>query len=133
MAPITMTSVGVPRQIIDDPKLLDLLNRLSNFDATSSSTDTSSTTDASGVAVNDKDEGGNDDGDVTMVDAQESLPTAASSVEEGGISEHQTTSTATATKPPLDINGLVTELKNIPKWKFQEQVRNILIYCLFSL
>ena len=117
-----MTSVGVPRQIIDDPKLLDLLNRLSNFD-TSSSTDKSP--DASGGgAVNDKDKGGND-GDVTMVDAQESLPTAASSVEEGGISEHQTTSTAITAKPPLDINGLVTELKNIPKWKFQEQVRNI--------
>ena len=119
-----MTSVGVPRQIIDDPKLLDLLNRLSNFDATSSSTDTSPAATAGG-AVNDKDEGGNDDGDVTMVDAQESLPTAASSVEEGGISEHQTTSTAITAKPPLDINGLVTELKNIPKWKFQEQVRNI--------
>ena len=126
-----MTSVGVPRQIIDDPKLLDLLNRLSNFD-TSSSTDKSPAATAGG-AVNDKGEGGNDDGDVTMVDAQESLPTAASSVEEGGISEHQTTSTAITAKPPLDINGLVTELKNIPKWKFQEQVRNILIYCLFSL
>ena len=82
-----MTSVGVPRQIIDDPKLLDLLNCLSSFDATSStSADASPAAATAGGAVNDKDEGGNDDGDVTMVDAQESLPTAASSVEEGGIS-----------------------------------------------
>ena len=123
MAPITMTSVGVPRQIIDDPKLLDLLTRLSNFDATSS-TSPATTATIAGVAVNDKD-GGDNDGDVTMVDATEQSSAATSSVEEGGISEQQTSSTETVTKPPLDIDGLVTELKNMPKWKFQEQVRNI--------
>ena len=107
-----MTSVGVPRQIIDDPKLVDLLNRLSNFDITA--------TTSSSTVVNDggKDdhEGDDDDGDVAMTDVtpDQQSPTvvAAASGVEGDI-----------TKPPLDIDGLVTVLEGMPKWKFQEQVR----------
>ena len=91
-----MTSVGVPRQIIDDPKLVDLLNRLSNFDTTTT------------IVVNDGGgKGDDDDGDVAMTDVttEQQSPTvaAASGVDEGA-------------KPPLDIDGLVAELEGMPKW-----------------
>jgi len=129
MAPITATSVGIPRQTIDDPKLINLLKNLSNFDVIS----TTSNTAKDGINVDgtvcgigkedveacNKDE----DGDITMSNANE---------DEGAAppSSSSTTQKHNNEPPPLDINGLVNELSAFPKWQFQEQVSSL--YMLFT-
>lgn len=108
MAPVTATSAGIPRQTIDDPDLIGLLERLSKFDPTSS-TSTTTTVDAGVVtgvaAAND-----NDDGDVEMADA----------TADGAAAEQSTDGIIKI--PPLDVDGLVAELECVPRWQFQEQV-----------
>ena len=112
MAPITATSAGVPRQIIDDPKLLDLLhNRLSILSdaiiTTSYSTSGDNDNDDNNGGVDKAGNNGGDDGDVIMANAEE------------------TDGSKTSKKSQFldNINALVLELEDIPKWKFQEQVR----------
>ena len=92
MAPVTATSAGIARQIIDDPALISLLERLSAFDA------------ADHDAANDATD---DDGDEVMADV-------------GG--PRQAARTNPSKSPPLDMNGLVEELGKCPRWRFQEQV-----------
>ena len=116
MAPITATSAGVPRQIIDDPKLLDLLhNRLSILSdaiiATSSystSDDNDNNDNNNGGVDSSGNNGGDGDGDVVMADCAEETDGKTSSKKSQFLD---------------NINALVLELEGIPKWKFQEQVR----------
>ena len=116
MAPITATSVGIPRQTIDDPKLINLLKNLSKFDVISSSISSAKDgintagTASGNVDASKKDE----DGDITMSNADE---------HEGAAPPSSTTAQKhNEPQPPLDINGLVNELSAFPKWQFQEQV-----------
>ena len=51
MAPVTVTSAGIARQIIDDVELIDLIERLSKFDPTDAS--------PAGVAAGDNNGGSN--------------------------------------------------------------------------
>ena len=122
MAPITATSAGVPRQIIDDPKLLDLLhNRLSILSdaiittSYSTSDNNDNDNDNDNAPGNKGGDHGDVDGDVIMADyAEESLSTNSEGEGQHGSKKSQF----------LDnINALVLELEGIPKWKFQEQVR----------
>ena len=118
MAPITATSVGIPRQTIDDPKLINLLKNLSKFDVMSSvNTNTTATTNVAGTTSGKEGvEGGNkdEDGDITMSNAEQGT-------EDSGAAP-STNTTQKHNEPPLDINGLVNELSAFPKWQFQEQV-----------
>ena len=80
MAPITATSVGIPRQIIDDTKLINLLTNLSKFDVISTSATNTFAKDGinvDGTASGNK-EGGNvsagnkdEDGDITMSNSED--------------------------------------------------------------
>ena len=126
MAPITATSAGVPRQIIDDPKLLDLLhNRLSILSdaiitSYSKSDENNNDDDNNGGVDKAGNEGGDgdNDGDVIMADYTEET--------DGG---------KTSKKSQLfldNINALVLELEGIPKWKFQEQVSFRVLVCIWS-
>jgi len=128
MAPITATSVGIPRQTIDDPKLINLLKNLSNFDVIS--TNTSAKDGINTVGANAS--GGNvdtgnkdEDGDINMSNAEQGTE------DSGAAPSSSTTQKHNEPKPPLDINGLVQELSAFPKWQFQEQVSSL--YMLFTV
>ena len=118
MAPITATSVGIPRQIIDDTKLINLLTNLSKFDVISTTANTSANTSAKdGINTSGNTKaGGNieggkqdEDGDITMSNSEDEGAAPSSTKQ-----KHN--------EPPLDIDGLVNELTAFPKWQFQEQV-----------
>ena len=101
MAPVTATAAGVARQTIDDPTLISLLERLSKFDRTI----TSSPLDGDETAIQ---HGGGED--VAMGDGGEAA------AGEGDKRRRR--------QPPVDIDGLVAELEKVPRWRFQEQVRS---------
>ena len=118
MAPVTTTSTGVARQIIDDPNLIALIERLSKFDSSSASEevlgDAAAPAPAGSAAVDDA--AATDDGDVPMADANTNR-----------YNDSHGDSPAAANKPPpLDVVGLVAELDSVvvPKWQFQEMVRD---------
>ena len=83
MAPITTTTAGISRQIIDDPSLISLLERLRSIV----------------IPMNDDN---NDGEDVVMADNDD---------------DHRDEKTEGM------IQALVKELVDIPRWRFQEQVR----------
>ena len=122
MAPVTATTAGVARQIIDDPALVELIRRLSEFDTAAS------TSSAGGaIAIASKGdaaaEDDKEDGDVVMADDNSPAKTAAAepgSSQEGAPEEGG--APVPSLKPPLDIEGLVAELDKFPRWRFQEQV-----------
>ena len=130
MAPITATSVGIPRQTIDDPKLINLLKNLSKFDviSTSNSSAKDGINTAGNVGCNKDVDTGNkedEDGDITMSNAEQGT-------EDSGAAppSSSTTTQKHNEPPPLDINGLVHELTAFPKWQFQEQVSVYIVYGL---
>lgn len=110
MVTVTTTAVGVARQIIDDPALIALLQRLSAFDntnASKSSHEEKTNPPASAESVEDAvmmDVGGAVEGRVSGFDGQD------------------------ASAPSLDIDGLVAELDKFPRWRFQEQVSILLLF-----
>ena len=138
MAPITATSVGIPRQTIDDPKLINLLTNLSKFDVISSNTSANPSAkdgiNTAGTASGNK-EGGNveggkkdEDGDITMSNVEQGTEDC------GAAPSSSSTTQKHNEPPPLDINGLVHELSAFPKWQFQEQVSfKYVIYMGFKL
>ena len=94
MAPVVATSTGVARQTIDDPKLVDLISRLSVFDVR---------------LRRDYDAAAADD----MMVVDDALG------EDGGGTNG---GSPTPPLPPPDLKGLVVELDRVPRWQFQEQV-----------
>ncbi len=84
MAPVVISSTGIPRQTIDNPELIKFIERVSTFDLTINNAKSKSD-DSAGM----------------------------------DIDEDNNTS---AKRPPLDIDGLVDELKKCQRWRFQEQV-----------
>lgn len=84
MAPVVISSTGIPRQTIDSPELISLIERLSKFDTK----DGVASVDGAGMDI-DKDDAVGD---------------------------------KVAGSPPLDVEGLVDELKKYQRWRFQEQV-----------
>ena len=82
MAPVVISSTGIPRQTIDSPELISLIERLSTFDPS-------------------KFAGNN----------------AAMDIDKDDAAGHKV-----GQSPPLDIDGLVDELKKYQRWRFQEQV-----------
>ncbi len=85
MAPVVISSTGTPRQTIDNPELISLIERLSTFDP---KTNDGVSVDGAGMDI-DKDDAVGD---------------------------------KVVGTPPLDIDGLVDELKKYQRWRFQEQV-----------
>lgn len=85
MAPVVISSTGIPRQTIDNPELIKFIERVSTFDLTINNAKSKSD-DSAGMDI---DEDNNNTSDK---------------------------------KPPLDIDGLVDELKKCQRWRFQEQV-----------
>jgi hypothetical protein len=103
MAPVAATSTGVARQTIDDPRLVELISRLSVFDVRLPRDD-----DAAAAAA-----------DMMVVD--DALG------EEGGGTNAVTPKPPS---PPPDVDGLVAELDRVPRWQFQEQVSWPLAICI---
>lgn len=89
MAPITTTTAGIARQIIDDPELVSLLERLHSLTIPS-------------------DESNDNDGDEDVVMAENDEGDKGTN---GGVTEM--------------IESLVKEIVDIPRWRFQEQVRHL--------
>ena len=85
MAPITTTTAGISRQVIDDPSLISLLKRLRS------------------IVIPMNDDNNNDEDDVVMADNDD---------------DHRDEKTEGM------IEALVKELVDIPRWRFQEQVRS---------
>ncbi len=123
MAPVTATATGVARQTIDDPNLIALIERLSKFDrhyhGSSASDEVLGDAAApapAGSAVDGADVA--DDGDFAMADATNS-----------NNDSHGDSPAAASKPPPLDVEGLVVELDSVvPKWQFQELVRDRLSF-----
>ena len=111
--------------IIDDPALIELIRRLSEFDTAAASTSPSSTSAGGAIAIASKEDiaaEDDKDGDVVMADGNSPAKTA---VPESGSSQEgapEEGGAPTSNKPPLDIEGLVAELDKFPRWRFQEQV-----------
>ncbi len=102
MAPVTATSAGIARQIIDDPALISLLVRLSSFykskiDESSSAKKAEST--PAVFATNE------------VVAYVEKGDEDVKNIVDGSVES-----------PPFDIDGFVAELDKCPSWRFQEQV-----------
>ena len=104
MAPVAATSTGVARQTIDDPRLVELISRLSAFDGDAAASAASSASSA----------------DMMMVDDAAAAMDVDASGGEGGGSDGD--GSPTPPSPPLDVEGLVAELDRVPRWQFQEQV-----------
>ena len=85
MAPVVISSTGIPSQTIDSPELISLIERLSTFDP---NTNIVESDDGAGMDIDKDDAAGDKVGD----------------------------------SAPLDIDGLVDELKKCQRWRFQEQV-----------
>ena len=124
MPPITATSAGIARQTIDDPALVSLLERLSEFDddtvvaakGSGSATDDAAAADAGTptvVAADGHAGAAVDDGDVIMGDAQSDNDNAP---------PFNAPSNARLPPPPFDVDKLASELDGVPRWQFQEQV-----------
>jgi hypothetical protein len=129
MAPVTATSTGIARQTIDDPILVNLIRRLSDFDGGSVNND--DRLDHGGV-VQDIMIGSGDDASAMEVDDNNNKTTAGSMMdvdndvidnEAGGRSSSEDNG-----RVP-DVAGLVAALDSVPKWQFQEQVSCIYV-CL---
>ena len=106
MAPVVATSTGVARQTIDDPRLVDLISRLSVFDVR-----LRRDYDAAAAAAAADD----------MMVVDDALG------EEGGGTNG---GSPTPPLPPPDVMGLVAELDRVPRWQFQEQVSWPLAICI---
>ena len=129
MAPVTATSTGIARQTIDDPILVNLIRRLSDFDGGSVNND--DRLDHGGV-VQDIMIGSGDDASAMEVDDNNNKTTEGSMMdvdndvidnEAGGRSSSEDNG-----RVP-DVAGLVAALDSVPKWQFQEQVSCIYV-CL---
>ena len=91
MAPVVISSTGIPSQTIDSAELISLIERLSTFDP---KTNNVVSDDGAGMDIDKDDAAGDKVGD----------------------------------SAPLDIDGLVDELKKCQRWRFQEQVS--LVSCI---
>jgi hypothetical protein len=132
MAPVTATSTGIARQTIDDPILVNLIRRLSDFDGGSVNND--DRLDHGGV-VQDIMIGSGDDASAMEVDDNNNKTTEGSMMdvdndvidnEAGGRSSSEDNG-----RVP-DVAGLVAALDSVPKWQFQEQV-SCIYRCLFAM
>lgn len=132
MAPVLATSTGIARQTIDDPKLVELICRLSVFD--------------DGVINNDRlDHGGGDiivgGGDETTAMEEDDNQGIGFKTTEGAIMDVDSdviddevggrSSSDGIVRPVPDVAGLVAALDSVPKWQFQEQVS--CTRCLFAM
>lgn len=138
MAPVSATSTGIARQTIDDPKLVELICRLSVFDGGVNNNDRLD----HGGAAQDILVGGGDETTAMEVDDNLGIKTTEGAImdvdndviadEAGGRSS----SDGIVRRVP-DVAGLVAVLDSVPKWQFQEQVRCtrclFALYCLWSL
>eukprot|EP00984_Skeletonema_dohrnii_P002689 scaffold930_cov126-Skeletonema_dohrnii-CCMP3373.AAC.5 len=93
MAPVVISSTGIPSQTIDSPELISLIERLSKFDP---KTNNVVSDDGAGMDIDNDEAAGDKVGD----------------------------------SAPLDIDGLVDELKKCQRWRFQEQVS--LVSCVYA-
>ena len=108
--------MGIPRQTIDDPKLINLLTNLSKFDVISSNTSAKDGINVDGnVGGNSEGSNKDEDGDITMSNVEQGTEDSGAAPPSSSTKQHNE-------PPPLDINGLVQELSAFPKWQFQEQV-----------
>lgn len=144
MAPVTATSTGVARQTIDDLNLIALIERLSKFDtaaaagaddAAGSAVVAAVTAEAEATQIN------VNDGDVSMADVDvvavkdddddDDMMATTASAPAAGEEESGNNNNKPPPPPPLDIPGLVAELDSVPKWRFQELVRQyiLLVWC----
>ena len=105
MAPVTATAAGVARQTIDDPTLISLLERLSKFDRSITSSPL---------------DGGGDGADGTTIQHGEDVAMGDGGEAAAGEGDKR----RRRRQPPVDIDGLVAELEKVPRWRFQEQVRS---------
>lgn len=103
MAPVAATTTGVARQTIDDPKLVDLISRISDFDGRRRCDD------AAAAAAADE---------MTMMVDDVAMAMDADAVGGEGVG----TGDESPPSPPLDVEGLAAELDRVPRWQFQEQV-----------
>jgi hypothetical protein len=147
MAPVTATSTGVARQTIDDLNLIALIERLSKFDTVAVAA-TADAVDAGFAVIAAAEATQIDvvDGDVSMADVDVAavnvnddddddmmaMTASAAGVEESDINNNNNNNSANNNNnnkppPPLDIQGLVAELDSVPKWQFQELVRQSII------
>ena len=111
MAPVSVTSTGIARQTIDDPKLIDLISRLSAFDVGRRGRD-----DDTYAAAPDDEMMVDDDNTAAAMDLDNAGGDGGGTVDDDG-------SPTPPSSPPLDLDGLVAELDRVPRWEFQEQVR----------
>jgi hypothetical protein len=128
MAPVSATSTGIARQTIDDPKLVELIRRLSVFD---------------GGVKNDVDHGGaqdiivggGDDSSAMEVDDDQGIgfkTTEGAIMDVGNDVIDDEAGGRSGIAPPMTmVAGLVAALDSVPKWQFQEQVS--CIRCLFAI
>ena len=100
MAPVAATTTGVARQIIDDPKLVELISRISDFDQRRRCDDAAA------------------DDEMTMMVDDVAMAMDADAVGGEGVG----TGDESPPSPPLDVEGLAAELDRVPRWQFQEQV-----------
>jgi len=151
MAPVTATSTGVARQTIDDLNLIALIERLSKFDTVAVAA-TADAVDAGFAVIAAAEATQIDvvDGDVSMADVDVAavnvndddddddmmaMTASAAGVEESDINNNNNNNNNNNSAnnnnnkppPPLDIQGLVAELDSVPKWQFQELVRQSII------
>lgn len=98
MAPVVISSTGIPRQTIDSPELISFMEQLATFGPQSNNAPSH---DSVGMEI---------DKDYKAADEKWGGNFRAS--------------------PPLDIDGLVVELKKCQRWRFQEQVSCVQRYSL---
>ena len=129
MAPVVASSAGVARQTIDDPRLIALLDRLSQFEVASPAdvdvdVDVADVADAvaDGGVTSDVAAPRDDDDDVAMADAAEDDDRGAMGDEHEDAPRSSNRETKLSSPPPFDIDALAAELDRVPGWRFQEQV-----------
>lgn len=105
MAPVTATSTGIARQIIDDPALISLLERLSTFEN-------------SKIAWSSRPKKSESTLEVSATDD-------VMANEEKGDEDVKNVVDGSGPSPPFDIDGFVAELDKCPSWRFQEQVSEV--------
>jgi hypothetical protein len=129
MAPVTATSTGIARQTIDDPILVNLIRRLSDFDGGSVNND--DRLDHGGVVHQDI-IGSGDDASAMEVDDNNNKTTEGSMMDvDNDVIDNEAggRSSSDGNGRVPDVAGLVAALDSVPKWQFQEQVSCIYV-CL---